>query len=102
MVTGRKKSGERRTIRGSPADGCLRRQLLHLRARPTTQAAVGLQEIGLRTTKRRRKMTHSIALIHGAAAGSTKTSGRKSHLGAVNGSPDPVDGTADIERFMRK
>ena len=102
MANGRVQIGKSLIIPGNPADGVNHRQHLLLRVRRTILAAVGLLEVGLLTTIKRRRMTHSIAQTRGAAAGSTTTSGKRGRLGPVNGSADPVDGTADIETIHQK
>ena len=101
--SGRTRIGSRRVIPGRPADGItLQPLLLLLRVRITILAEVGLLAVGHHTTRGCRGKILDSALTHGAAAGSTVRVGARNHPGrADNGSPGPVDGTADTEEKRR-
>ena len=101
--SGRTRIGSRRVIPGRPADGItLQPLLLLLRVRITILAEVGLLAVGHHTTRGCRGKILDSALTRGAAAGSTVRVGARNHPGrADNGSPGPVDGTADTEEKRR-
>ena len=100
--SGRTRIGSRRVIPGRPADGItLQPLLLLLRVRITILAEVGLLAVGHHTTRGCRGKILDSALTHGAAAGSTVKVGAKNRPGPDNGSPGPVDGTADTEEKRR-
>ena len=95
-------TGKRRVIPGLPADGItLQPLLLRLQVRITILAEVGLLAVGHHTTRGCRGKILDSALTHGAAAGSTVKVGAKNRPGPDNGSPGPVDGTADTEEKRR-
>ena len=92
---GKETIGSHPVIRGNPAGGMLRHLLpVHI----LNRAAVEPLEQELRTTTRCRRKTHIIALIRGAADGSTAKAGARSHPGQNIGSPDQENGTADIKQ----
>ena len=101
--SGRMRTGNRRVIHGLPADGItLQPLLLLLRVRITILAEVGLLAVGRHTAIGCRGKILDSALTRGAAAGSTVRVGARNHPGrADNGSPGPVDGTADTEEKRR-
>ena len=100
--SGRTQTGNRRAILGHPVDGItLQLLLLLLRVRITILAEVGLLAVGHHTTRGCRGKILDSALTHGAAAGSTVKVGAKNRPGPDNGSPGPVDGTADTEEKRR-
>ena len=101
MELGRKMTGNTPVTRGSQAVGASRRHMHPPRVHIQTLTAVGLLEVGHLTILECRRRILSIALTRGAADGSTAKVGAKSRPGPDSGSPDPRDGTADIERDHR-